>query len=673
MLADSLRRAGLMILFLAGGSWWLLPPAASDLDPGTRFEDIAERAGCRNVHTMVELSPRFSNIMPWLSSVGAAVAAGDFDADGRTDLYVVNSGRGSANRLFHSREDGTYEDIAAAAGVACGNPEGACVHAIFGDVDNDGHLDLYVTKWAAPNQLFLNQGDGTFRDVSRLAGVDYWGYGNAATFVDYDRDGRLDILVGNYFAEQVIDPRSGQLARSDLWNPVSTKVMHSTFTHADNGGRTVLYHNRGDGTFEDVAEAAGLKFRGWTLSIGAADLNNDLWPDLYLANDFGPDELYLNTGASEQPPRFRRVVDASGHPGIGDDWWKGMNIDFGDVDGNGYLDLYITNILAPHYKSDEGNMLWLNLDDASRPGGRRFTNVAKATETLDGGWGWGAKFLDANNDGLLDVFALNGFVTGDVAHTYWYELQEMVTQTKNNAADVSAWPVMGNRDLSGHETSRLFIQQPRESRRTRSPGAAGDGRVTTPADSPALPRFAELAVRAGIDDTYNGRGVAVLDTDDDGALDLYVANQGAASLLYHNRAAVPGRHWLGLSLTGRPELVRQAGGRSFASSRDAVGARVELEAQGGRQIREVSGGTGFSSQSEFRVQFGLGAMSPERLTVRWPSGRIQVFSGAPLAACVDRYARLVEGGALVPVERRSAALQRTDRTALRVVPAGRTR
>src|SRR5882672_10978163 len=152
---DSLWRAGLMILLLAAGSWWLRPPAPSALDPGTRFEEVAEPAGCRNLHTMPALSARFSNIMPWLSSVGGAVAAGDFDGDGRTDLYVVNSGRGSANRLFRNRGDGRFEDVAAAAGVACGNPEGACVHAIFGDVNNDGYPDLYVTKWAAPNQLFL--------------------------------------------------------------------------------------------------------------------------------------------------------------------------------------------------------------------------------------------------------------------------------------------------------------------------------------------------------------------------------------------------------------------------------------------------------------------------------------------------------------------------------------
>src|SRR5947207_2012889 len=121
------------------------------------------------------------------------------------------------------------------------------------------------------------------------------------------------------------------MVRNDLWHPATTKVMHETFTHARNGGHKALYHNRGDGTFEDVTEKVGINTTFWTLAVGAGDLNNDGWPDLYVANDFGPDEVYLNTGATENPPRFRRLVDPRGHPGIGNDWWKGMNVDMADV------------------------------------------------------------------------------------------------------------------------------------------------------------------------------------------------------------------------------------------------------------------------------------------------------------------------------------------------------
>jgi hypothetical protein len=371
--------------------------------------------------------------------------------------------------------------------------------------------------------------------------------------------------------------------------------------------------------------------------VGAADLDNDGWPDLYIANDFGPDELYFNTGATEWPPRFRRVLDTSGHPGIGNDWWKGMNVDFGDVDRNGYLDIYVTNIFAPPYKTDEGNMLWLNVADPKR-GGRRFWNAGLASGTADGGWGWGAKFVDVNNDGLLDIFALNGFITGDRTRTYWYDLQELISQARDNFSDAASWPTIGDRDFQGHERSRLFVQLPPP--RRPEPRPAED-----------TPHFAELSAQAGITDEYNGRGVAVIDYDNDGALDLYVANQGAPSLLYHNRlqAAAQRHGWLGLKLIGRPDLALDVAGRRRATSVDAVGARAELTAGGVTLIREVSGGTGFASQSEFRLHYGLGDLGvPTRLVVRWPSGRVQQFEGAPLAACLHGYARLVEGGALEP-------------------------
>jgi hypothetical protein len=157
--------------------------------------------------------------------------------------------------------------------------------------------------------------------------------------------------------------------------------------------------------------------------------------------------------------------------------------------------------------------------------------------------------------------------------------------------------------------------------------------------------------------------VAVADVDNDGALDLYVANQGSHSLLYHNRLEPPAdaHHWLGLLLVGRPELARAVGGRTLASTASAVGARVELDAGGRTQVREVSGGTGYASQSEMRLHFGLGAQQPAHMRVYWPSGREQGFDGAPLAACRDGYARLVEGGALEPGRGAGAASPRASR------------
>jgi hypothetical protein len=597
----------------------------------------------------------FDNIMPWLSSVGAAAAAADYNNDGFADLYVTNCGRGAFNRLFRNRGNGTFEDATGTSGVACGNPEGASMHAVWGDVDNDGWKDLYVVKWAEANQLFRNNGNGTFADITGPAGVGYWGYANGATFFDYDRDGRLDILVGNYFAEKVPHPGTGELVRNDLWHPVTTRVMHETFTHADNGGRNVLYRNESTSEgirFEDVTEHVGLTYTGWTLAVGAGDLNNDNWPDLYIANDFGPDEFYVNTGATENAPRFRLVVDPKGHPGVGNDWWKGMNVDLGDVNNDGYLDIYVTNILERSYKTDEGNMLWINCVDPACPGGRGFRNIAQESGTHDGGWGWGGKFADFNNDGLLDIYTVNGFATGDADRNYWFAIQEMVTQTKNQTADAADWPVMGTRDLSGRERGRLFMQLPSAPRRElgSSPAAAGlsgDSQGTT-----FSLRFAEMAVSAGITDVYNGRGIAVADYDHDGDVDMYIANQGAPSTYYVNqlRPAAAGTGstaragFIWLQLVGRSDLPVRVGDRTFASTRDAVGARVSVCTGAECQVREVQGGTGFASQSEHALHFGVPDVDRvSKIRIRWPSGREQEVVDAALKDVLGHHAVLTEG------------------------------
>ena len=617
-----------MFAALAGGAWWVRHVDAPSPGPPIRFVERAQSAGCLNIHSMPVLSDRFSNIMPWLCSVGAAAAAADYDGDGAADLYVINSGCRQSNHLFHNRGDGTFEDVTEKAAVGCGNPTGACMHAIWGDIDNDGDLDLYVVKWGAPNALFRNDGNGRFTEIGKEAGVDYWGYGNAATFLDYDRDGHLDLLVGNYFAETIADPDTGKMVRNDLWSPVSTKIMHETFTHARNGGHNVLYRNRGDGTFEDVTSRVGLASGGWCLAVGAGDLNNDGWPDLYVANDFGPDEYYLNTGASEWPPRFRLVRDPRGHPGIGSDWWKGMNVDMADVNNDGYLDIYVTNILSRRYKTDEGNMLWLNCADAICPGGRGFRNIAKSSGTMDGGWGWGAKFADFNNDGLLDIYEVSGFVSGDPDRTYWFAIQEMVTQTKNQTVDAADWPVMGNKDLSGREKKHLFMQQP--------PTAA------SPSDEP---RFIECAQSSGITDTYDGRAVALADFDLNGTVDIYVANQGAPSCYYVNEPLKEPPGFIRITLVGRPDQPITVGSRTLASTRDAVGGRVTIQTKHGSQMREVQGGQGFAAQSEYALHFGVPELAAvEKMIVRWPSSRVQEFYGENVRRLVNHHVRLVEGG-----------------------------
>jgi hypothetical protein len=227
----------------------------------------------------------------------------------------------------------------------------------------------------------------------------------------------------------------------------------------------------------------------------------------------------------------------------------------------------------------------------------------------------------------------------------------MVTQTKNQTTDARDWPVMGDRDLSGPERGRLFMQTNATHLNRDRAGADDAPQATVHANTSRTPKFLEVAERAGIADTYNGRGIALADYNHDGYIDMYIANQGAPSCYYIN---VTGRReeagvakrcgFLWSKLVGRPDRPMTIGGRTFASTTDAVGARVTVHAGDVRMIREVQGGMGFSSQSEHAVHFGLpDPAAVSRITIAWPSGRMQEFTGEAILALVNHHVRIVEG------------------------------
>ncbi|NOT00375.1 MAG: CRTAC1 family protein [Phycisphaerales bacterium] len=536
------------------------------------FVDVAVEAGITHRHHKPVLDHKLDNIMTWMASVGAAAAAADYDGDGWMDLYATESLKGEPNRLYRNNGDGTFTDVATAAGVAdVNNDGGASMDCIWGDVDNDGDPDLFVVRWGY-NVLFRNNGDGTFTDVTaerfkRRDGTPgtQWANGNAAIFWDFNLDGRLDIYVGNYFQE------------IDLWNLQSTRIMHDSFETARNAGANFLYQQSPDGTFEEVGAALGLDDPGWTLAVGSADVNNDGWPDLYCADDFGPDQLFISKGDGT----FINSTKES----IGLDTKKGMNVDFGDFNNDGWLDIYVTNITTAEYLQ-EGNMLWHN-NGLGPDGVLTFTDIAIETNTYDGGWGWGAKFFDYENDGDLDLLALNGFISAGEGN-YWYDLASW-TVLGQDSADAANWPAIGNRSFSGYETERFW---------------RNDGFDT----------FTLAGGKVGLDTDRDGRGLVCFDYDNDGDVDLYIANQDQPPHLYRNGGA-SGNHWLTVVLESEP---------SERVTRDATGTRVTLVTANGQQIRERDGGNGFSGQSDPRLHFGLGnAAEASLVEVRWPDGGMQ--------------------------------------------------
>jgi hypothetical protein len=556
-----------------------VPPADARARYGFSMTESAKAAGIDFVHEGPTLDPKLAHIMPQVASMGAAVAIVDVDADGRPDFYVTDSREGSKNRLYRNKGDGTFEDIAGRVGLADWNQPGTGVSmgTVWGDYDNDGFEDVILYKWGRP-ELFHNDGGKAFTRVTEQAGLPKWANINAAVWLDFDRDGRLDLFLGGYFSEQV-----------DLWHLTTTKMMPESFEYANNGGRKYLYRNLGGGRFEEVSEKVGLRSNRWALAAVAADLRGTGYPDLFIANDYGVSELFLNEGG-----HFR---EAGRDSGVGYAPKSGMNASVGDVLNQGAFAVYVSNISEEGILI-QGNNLWV--PSGGTPEAPKFDNMARAMGVDLGGWSFGAQFGDLNNDGFLDLYLVNGYVSASKTASYWYDYSKVAGGHEVVISDAANWPPMGSRSLAGYQPKRVWI----------SDGAG---------------HFVDVAPMVGVTDRLDGRAVALGDFSGRGVLDAVVANHRGPLLLYRNDV-VPGRHWIAFDLTGRCRTDTEPA--KTCSNRSAIGARVTLHWKGQQQVQEVSGGSGFCAQNQRRLHFGLGdATLPEKVTIRWPSGKMTEIAG----------------------------------------------
>ena len=582
--------------------------------PGIRFEEIGEASGVRFVHSTRDFGERHkAQVLEMFTDGGAAAAAGDFNNDGWDDLFVVDSGEGKTHHLMRNDGPGkggvvTFTEVTGEAGVGGGNdPLSICADALWLDYDNDGRLDLLVGRFGTPI-LYRNQGPDAeghyrFKDVSAAAGLVKFGNTIATIAFDHDNDGWLDLLLGNYFQPK------------NLLDLDTRHVLPNNLDYADNGGGVTFWRNvplpDGGRGFVEITEAAGFAHHtGWTLDLGHADLNNDGLQDVYVAGDYGTDRLFLNQGRGEDGvTTFEDVTEEA----MGFDTRKGMNADMGDYNRDGFLDVYVTNITDEYMK--ECNFLWHNEgpDDA---GGITLIDLSRETGTCDTDWGWAAKFGDFDNDGWEDLFAVNGLRSRG-EQNYIPILLEMIITPGIDFSDVDSYPDIGDMTWSGYQKQRFFHN-------------LGDG------------TFKESAADAGLDNDLDGRGIAMADFDNDGLLDLYQTNANQAALLHHNRSRGTGA-WLQLELEG------------VTSNRDAIGARVTVTAAGaGRPaqtwLREVNGGNAYSGQSTTRLHFGLGRTERvKKVEVRWPSGRVEALvtkDGQPPVP-INAISRIREGEGVV--------------------------
>ena len=544
---------------------------------GFRLTESAKAAGLEFVHGAPTLDPKLAHIMPQVASMGAAVSVVDVDRDGLPDLYVTDSKEGSRNRLFRNRGDGTFEDVAERLGVADLNraEDGVSMGAVWGDYDNDGFEDLFLYRWGRPVLLHNDRGQ-RFTPVTDVTGLPAWANVNTAVWLDFDRDGRLDLFVGGYYSEAV-----------NLWKLADTRMMPESFEYANNGGRKYLFRNLGGGRFEEVSAQVGLASRRWALAAVAADLRGTGYPDLFIANDYGVSEMFANDRG-----RFREIGREAG---VGYSPKSGMNAAVGDVLNQGRFAIYVSNISEEGILL-QGNNLWV--PSGAVGGIPRYENLARSMGVDLGGWSFGAQFADLNNDGFLDLYVANGYVSASPEESYWYDFSKIAGGNQLVISDARNWPAMGTRSLAGYQRKKVWIND-------------GAG------------RFLDVAQMVGVTDRHDGRSVALADLSNRGVLDVIVANQRGPLLLYRNEVA-PGRAWIGFDLEGacRPESATSA-----CSNRSAIGAQVTVFWNGQQQLQEVSGGSGFCAQNQRRLQFGLGAgATVEKAVVRWPSGKTQVLT-----------------------------------------------
>jgi enediyne biosynthesis protein E4 len=568
------------------------------------FLDVTRQSGLDKFHHRSG-TPEKSTI---LEAPGSGVALLDYDNDGWLDIYLVNGSTAAALRglepapraaLFHNNHDGTFTDVTAKAGVA--NERWGFGVAVA-DFDNDGWPDIYVANFGK-NRLYHNNHDGTFTDVAEKAGVALGGWSTGPTWGDYDRDGYLDLFVPGYVH---YDPDRPVLAGKAGVPPGACQYRGVDVFCGPLGllgEPDHLFHNNGDGTFTDVSAKAGVSDPQLRYGFASvfADLDDDGWPDLAVANDSSTNYLYRN----RRDGTFEDFSYASGFA-LSEEGraQASMGIALGDYNHDGKLDLFVTTF------SDDNKTLYRNDGDAA------FTDVS-----FRAGLGlstipflsWGTGFLDFDNDGLLDLFIANGHVYPIAGQTDW-------------GTTYAQRPLLF-RNIDGNKFQEV-------------PAATGSG-------------LASIVC---------ARGAAFGDLFNDGHIDVVLNNIDSPPTLLRN-VANSANHWLELKLLASDaapsfrqavvalaDLKERSSSRKpekgiFRSPRDAIGAKVFLTVNGIRQRADVFSGGSYASSSDPRIHFGLGSATKiDRLEILWPDGKKEEMP----PPTVDQIVTLTEGPADVP-------------------------
>lgn len=561
---------------------------------------------------LLQTDPRIAHVAKWILSVGDAAAVADINGDGLPDLFLTQTLKSKAWRakLYINKGNFQFEKVAIPDlerylddPVQFGVPG----FAFFFDYDNDGDQDLFVGFGFGKSHLFENKSNGSGEVYFEEKEISFLQEQHticlAANAFDFNNDGMLDLFITNTLQTHLPD-YPDQTEKLNIFKlPIAEyggdrrmfRFMHESWHNANNGGLNYLLQNTGDSsTFKLIdSHKIGLKETRWSLAVGTLDINNDGFTDIYIANDFGRDDCYLNVGG-----KYFERQEGDFYGDIGLDTYKGMNVSVGDLNRNQKEDIYISNV--HHAMQAEGSLLWMNqtvkgMDKANFKEQASFQNALNSNR-----FGWGAAMGDLNLNGWIDIVQANGMVDAswdpkfDKPMDYWYYQAQIARTGPEVHSYADKWADIRGCYIYPNEADRIMLNN------------RGKG-------------FVDLAEQVNFTHLANTRGVVLADFDNDGDLDILVTNQFGAPFLYENKLI--DHQWLGVKLVGNAQTTNV----------DAVGSKLWLQyrenGQEQMQYREIRLVNGFSAMGDNRALFGLGhdenKISDVVLKIEWHNGETE--------------------------------------------------